>query len=154
MADRNRESASRGGRGADRAARSSRLQSIRSRSQLEFELDLYDRILKRRPHYVAVLKAQASNLAAAGRHAESLELDRRLAQLRPDDPIVHYNLGCSYAQLGQISKALAAIERCLELGYRDFEHMLSDEDLEELHSDARFIHLIHKYWDMDDDEDE
>ncbi|HID22824.1 MAG TPA: tetratricopeptide repeat protein [Planctomycetaceae bacterium] len=145
MADRKRSSAGNStGKGKCRAQ--SRLERMRSRSQREFELEFYERVLRRQPNYVEALKVHASNLAAVGRFQESLEIDRRLVQLRPDDPVVHYNLGCSYAQLGQLNKALAAIERSLQLGYNDLGHMLADGDLAELRRHARFVHLVRKYW--------
>jgi len=124
----------------------SRLERMRKRSQRDFELEFYERILRRQPNFIEALRAHANNLAAAGRFRECLALDRRLVYLRPEDPIAHYNLGCSYAQLGEHNKAIAAIERSLQLGYDDLGHLLADKDLAELRHHARFLHLLRKYW--------
>ena len=76
---------------------------------------------------------------------EGLAVDRRLAQIRPDDPVVFYNLACSYSLVGWIPSALRALERALALGYRDFKHIMHDRDLEALRSDRRFNSLLGPY---------
>ena len=74
-----------------------------------------------------------------------IEADRRLVRLRPNDPITHYNLACSHALLRQTEAAIAALESSLKLGYRDFEHMLSDPDLEHMREDARFLSMLGRH---------
>ena len=63
-------------------------------------------------------------------------MDVRLSGLRPDDPVVFYNLDCSYALLNQPRAALNALSRAVELGYDDFGYLLADRDLENLLKDA------------------
>src|SRR6266436_5632887 len=68
-------------------------------NQLDFELDFFGKILERFPNYVDVLRVQGNNLTLKGRFAEGMQIDKRLVQLRPSDPLAHYNLACSYALL-------------------------------------------------------
>jgi tetratricopeptide (TPR) repeat protein len=111
-------------------------------NQLDFELDFFGRILDRYPDYVDVLRVQGNNLTLKGRYAEGLQYDKRLVQLRPTDPLAHYNLACSYALLKKVDPALKALRQAIELGYRDFRYMREDRDLDALRHDPRFRQLL------------
>jgi tetratricopeptide (TPR) repeat protein len=114
-------------------------------SQVDFELDFFERILQRSPDYVDVLRAHANNLTAKGLYARGLAADRRLIRLRPNDPVAHYNIACSYSLLHMNDAAIASLDSSLKLGYRDLEQMLSDPDLEHARKDARFVGLLGRY---------
>jgi len=77
-----------------------------------------------------------------GRHRDALAVDRRFVALRPRDPIAFYNLACSYALLKQLTRAFAALRKSIELGYRDFDYMQLDMDLENLRKDPRWNDLF------------
>jgi tetratricopeptide (TPR) repeat protein len=117
---------------------------LREQTQLEFELEFFGRILERDPCYAAALRAHAGNLAAKGEYARALQADRRLVRLLPERPIPWYNLACSYAVLGMIDPAFAALQRSLELGYHHIRHLCRDPDLKALRRDPRFARLVRK----------
>jgi tetratricopeptide (TPR) repeat protein len=114
-------------------------------SQLDFEIDFYGRILERYPGYVDVLRVQGNNLTLKGRYAEGLQIDKRLVTLRPNDPLAHYNLACSYALLKRPEQAIKTLRRAVELGYRDFRYMREDRDLDSIRHDPRFRALLREY---------
>jgi tetratricopeptide (TPR) repeat protein len=114
-------------------------------NQLEFELDFFGRILERHPSYVDVLRVQGNNLTLKGRYAEGMQIDKRLVQLRPSDPLAHYNLACSYALLKRPEQALKTLRRAVELGYRDFRYMREDRDLDSIRHDPRFRQLMREF---------
>jgi len=109
---------------------------------LDFEIEFYERIIERSPECVEVLMALGDDYTKAGRYREGLEVDLKLAKLRTHDPVVHYNLACSHSLLGQIDEALAALRRAIELGYRDFNHLQRDPDLENLRRDPKYLALL------------
>jgi tetratricopeptide (TPR) repeat protein len=113
--------------------------------QLDFELEFFERILERDPDYVAVLRVHASNLTAKGLYDRGLATDRQLIRLRPNDPVAHYNLACSYSLLHMNDAAIASLDSSLHLGYRDLERMLGDPDLAHVRKDARFVRLLGRY---------
>lgn len=113
--------------------------------QLDFELDFYGRILERYPDFVDVLRVQGNNLTLKGRYAEGLQIDRRLVQLRPSDPLAHYNLACSYALLKKADLALRTLRKAIELGYRDFRYMREDRDLDAVRHDPRFRQMLREF---------
>ncbi|MCS7047083.1 MAG: hypothetical protein NZO58_12065 [Gemmataceae bacterium] len=117
-------------------------------SQLEFELDFFAGILERYPDYVDVLRIHGNNLTLKGRIVEGLHIDKRLVHLRPNDPLAHYNLACSFALLKRTDLALKTLRRAIELGYRDFRYMREDSDLESIRSDPRFRKLLREFEDV------
>ena len=122
-----------------------RLEQMAAQPQLDFELDFFERILQRRPDFVDVLRVQGNNLTAKGLYVRGLEADRQLVRLRPNDPLTHYNLACSYSLLHLNDAALGSLDASIKLGYCDFEHMLGDPDLEHVRSDARFVGLLGRH---------
>jgi tetratricopeptide (TPR) repeat protein len=114
-------------------------------NQLDFELDFFGKILEKHPNYVDVLRVQGNNLTLKGRYAEGMQIDKRLVQLRPGDPLAHYNLACSFALLRRPEQALKTLRRAVELGYRDFRYMREDRDLDSIRHDPRFRQLLREY---------
>jgi Flp pilus assembly protein TadD len=131
--------------GAEPTAAGSALARHADQSQLDFELEFFARILERHPNFVDVLRVQGNNLTLKGRYPEGLQIDKRLVQLRPTDPLAHYNLACSYALLKRQDQALRTLRRAVELGYRDFCYMREDRDLDSIRTDPRFRQLLREY---------
>lgn len=114
-------------------------------SQRDFELEFFAGILERNPDYVDVLRVMGNNLTLKGRFAEGLQIDKRLIQLRPEDPLAHYNLACSYSLLKRADLAIKTLRCAVELGYRDFRYMREDHDLDFIRHDPRFRQLLREY---------
>jgi tetratricopeptide (TPR) repeat protein len=118
---------------------------LAERTQLDFELDFYGKVLSGVPDFADALRAQACNLTLKGRMREGLAVDERLVAARPTDPTAHYNLACRYALLKQRDEAITALRKAVELGYRDFEFMQEDHDLDSIRKDPRFRKLLKEY---------
>ena len=80
----------------------------------------------------------------AGEYARGLRIDIRLVTLRPHNPVVRYNLACSYSLIGFTELALFVLDQAVELGFSNAEHMLTDADLENVRSTPRFRELLRK----------
>jgi hypothetical protein len=118
---------------------------LAERTQLDFELDFYGKLLAAVPDFTEALRVQACNLTIKGRLQDGLVVDEKLVAVRPDDPTAHYNLACRYALLKQRDKAITALRRAVELGYRDFAFMAEDHDLDSIRKDPRFRKLIKEF---------
>jgi tetratricopeptide (TPR) repeat protein len=118
------------------------LGSLKSRSQIDFEVDFFERILSRDPGYVEVLCNLGELFSIKGWSRRALQVDKRLAQLRPRDPLVLYNLACSYALLQRADEAVATLRRAVEAGYRDFDHLEQDPDLDGIRPSPEFIQFM------------
>ncbi len=113
-----------------------------SERQIDFDLLFFNALLRRAPDFVDVLRCQGELLSRKGDHQRALVIDRRLARLCPDDPVVAYNLACSLALLGDEAEALAALERAIAAGYDDIDHLDADADLDGLRPSAAFQSLV------------
>jgi len=118
---------------------------LADRSQLDFEVQFYQQVLAKRPHFAEVLRVQAGNLTTKGQLQDGLAVDKLLVAARPSDPTAHYNLACRYALLKQPDLAFGSLERAIELGYRDFRFMEEDRDLDSIRKDPRFRALVKEY---------
>jgi tetratricopeptide (TPR) repeat protein len=119
-----------------------RLGTLRKRSQLDFEIEFFERILTRDPNYVEVLTNLGDLFAQKGCHRRALQVDLRLVQLRPKNEMAMYNLACSHALLKQKVPALEALRRAVMLGYSDLDFMLNDPDLSSLHGHPDFQLIV------------
>jgi tetratricopeptide (TPR) repeat protein len=108
----------------------------------EFEINFFESILKRDPAYTEVIEILGSLYTKHGRVADGLRMDRKLVRLLPSDATAHYNLACSLALVKRNAEALRSLRHAVELGYRDFDWMQQDPDLEGLKNHPSFLALI------------
>ena len=118
---------------------------LAERTQLDFELEFYGKVLTGVPDFADALRAQACNLTLKGRLQDGLAVDEKLVTVCPTDPTAHYNLACRYALLKQRDKAIVTLRKAVELGYRDFAFMQTDHDLDSIRKDPRFRKLLKEF---------
>jgi len=97
--------------------------------ELDVEIGFLEGITRRDGDYVEALQLLGDLYTQRGRFEEGLQIDERLSRLEPRDPLVFYNLACSYSLPGRMDQAARALERALTLGYRDFKWLAKDPDL-------------------------
>ena len=56
--------------------------------------------------------------------------------------LLYYDQACCYALVGQKTKALAALEQSVQLGYKDYNNMVNDNDLRSLRKDKKYLSLL------------
>lgn len=95
----------------------------------DFEMDFCRGVLRHDRDNVAAMEMLAHFCTRAGQIDEGLEWDRRIVELKPDNPFAHYNLACSLSLKNRLPDAVAALQRALEAGYSDVKWMLEDPDL-------------------------
>src|ERR1051326_1944337 len=108
----------------------------------EFEMHFYEAVLRRNPTYVAVVELLGGLYTRQGRIADGLKMDRKLVKLQPGNATAHYNLACSLALSRRKSAALIELRQAVKLGYRDFDWMQQDPDLEALKNHPGFRALL------------
>jgi tetratricopeptide (TPR) repeat protein len=105
---------------------------------LDIEIGFIEGVVKRDPGYVEALQILGDNYTRRGRYVDGLKVDEQLSRLRPRDALVQYNLACSYSLTDQLEPAFAALNRALDLGYRDFKWMAKDPDLKNVRRHALY----------------
>lgn len=105
---------------------------------MDFEIRFYEGLLQKKPDFVQALIALGNLYTKKGLYAQGLEIDKKLAALKPEDPIILYNLACSYSLLKDTDSALKTIKRAVTYGYDNLDHLEQDNDLSNLRNDDRF----------------
>ena len=108
----------------------------------EFEIGFFESILKRDPAYTDVVEILGGLYTKHGRIRDGLKMDRKLVRLLPENPTAHYNLACSLALVKRKAEALRALQHAVKLGYKDFDWMQQDPDLDGLKKHPEFLALI------------
>ena len=81
--------------------------------------------------------ARACNLGAGihatlGDSAKALEYAERSLAIDPEDPMLLYNVACTYSMLGKIDEGLSCLERAVDKGFGHKEWIDHDGDLDPL----------------------
>jgi tetratricopeptide (TPR) repeat protein len=106
--------------------------------ELDAKIEFMEGLVRRDPEYVDALQLLGDHYTARGKFAEGLHVDEKLAQLEPENPVVFYNLACSYSLTEQFDRAIAALEKALTLGYRDFAWLAKDPDMKKLRAQPAY----------------
>ncbi len=90
---------------------------------------------------------QACELLTKNKHREAIEAFRKVAESFPKTELGRnsaYNAACAHALLGEKTKALDWLEKAVEMGYSDLEHLEKDADLTSLRAEKRYRTLVEK----------
>ncbi len=101
----------------------------RSLRDLDVKISFLEGIVRRDPQFVEALEILGDHYTQRGRYEHSLKVDQQLSRLEPKNPLVFYNLACSYSLNKELDLAAEALETALSLGYRDFKWLAKDPDL-------------------------
>lgn len=111
---------------------------------LDTKIRFIEGVVRRDPGYVDALQILGDHYTQRGRYTEGLKVDEQLAHLEPGNPLVFYNLACSYSLTGEFDRARQALEKAIALGYRDFNWLAKDPDLKKLRAHPAFGELKEK----------
>lgn len=85
----------------------------------------------------------SSFLSRTGENRKAIKVYKKLLEFREDD-IRWYNLACSYAQVGKKQKALEALNKAHDMGYKDAGWLRIDGDMDPLREMDEFQNLLNK----------
>ena len=86
--------------------------------------------------------SEASKWRQKGNIKKAAEILKAAVQRYPDQAVLHYDLACYLALLGEREDALKALERALQLDASLKELAKKDDDLKSLRNDPRFEKLV------------
>ena len=111
---------------------------------LDTKIQFMEGLVRRDSNYVEALQLLGDHYTQRGRFSEGLHVDERLARLEPQNPLVFYNLACSYSLTDQFDRAMFALDQAIRLGYRDFKWLAKDPDLKKLRAQPAFQEIKEK----------
>ncbi len=112
--------------------------------ELDVKIVFMEGIVRRDPNFVDALQLLGDHYTQRGRFAEGLNVDERLARLEPENPVVFYNLACSYSLTDQFDRAAEALDKAINLGYQDFEWLARDPDLKKFRRQSIYREILKK----------
>jgi tetratricopeptide (TPR) repeat protein len=115
-----------------------------SQRDLDTKIQFFEGVVRRDPDYVDALQLLGDHYTQRGRFSEGLKVDERLARLEPQSALVFYNLACSYSLTEKFDRAVLALEKALQLGYRDFNWLAKDPDLKKLRQQPAYRDIREK----------
>jgi tetratricopeptide (TPR) repeat protein len=80
-----------------------------------------------------------------GRKQEALAAFERALKIDPDMAHAYYGIACLHALSQKEEPALAFLKQALQKGFRDIAHIEKDPDWNGLRTNAKFIRLLEKY---------
>lgn len=85
----------------------------------------------------------AEALAAYGKgdYEEALAKQLIAVEKQPNNPVAHFNVGCFAARSGHDDQAIEALQRAVAINEHIKQLMASDDDLDSIREDPRFIEL-------------
>ncbi|MCP5002614.1 MAG: hypothetical protein GY941_01490 [Planctomycetes bacterium] len=110
----------------------------------DFTVWFFEWILKSYPNYIDCLLYLGNVYTTRGMLEKGLQVDLKLVSLMPNDPMVHYNLACSYSLLGETDLSLSSLNKSVDFGYNDIKYLENDHDLDMLRSEDQYKILINK----------
>jgi len=117
---------------AEESSSKSRKLTRKELKDLDVRISFLEGLLRRDPGYIEALQLLGDHYTQRGEFNLSLRVDERLSQLEPRNPLVFYNLACSYSLNGELDQAGLALEQAISLGYNDFKWLSRDPDLRQL----------------------
>jgi tetratricopeptide (TPR) repeat protein len=111
---------------------------------LDVKIQFMEGIVRRDPEYIEALQLLGDHYTQRGKFENGLKVDEQLSRLEPRNPLVFYNLACSYSLIGQVDQAAIALDKALALGYRDFKWLAKDPDLRTLRKDPLYLSIKDK----------
>jgi tetratricopeptide (TPR) repeat protein len=128
----------------ERICEKSRKLRRRELRELDQKIAFMEGIVRRDPRYVEALQILGDHYTQRGKFEHSLKVDKQLSRLEPRNPLVFYNLACSYSLTREFELAAAALEKALRLGYRDFKWLARDPDLRRLRQHPSYRNIKDK----------
>jgi tetratricopeptide (TPR) repeat protein len=111
---------------------------------LDTKIEFIEGIIRRDPNYVDALQLLGDHYTRRGRFNDGLKVDEQLAGLEPKNPLVFYNLACSYSLTEQFDRAAFALKKAFALGYCDFQWLAKDPDLKKFRQQPAYRDLQKK----------
>jgi tetratricopeptide (TPR) repeat protein len=112
--------------------------------ELDVKISFMEGLVRRDPAYVDALQLLGDHYTQRGRFVEGLNVDERLARLEPQNPVVFYNLACSYSLTDQFDRARESLEKAIQLGYKDFAWLTKDPDLKKFRLQPAYRDILKK----------
>jgi len=102
----------------------------------------YNKALRHNPQFQETYINLSTAYLRAKKYDEALDTLKSLEKINPSAPLLHYNLACFYSLTEKTKASLKALNKAVELGYKRFQEIQTDPDLENLRNSAEYKEWI------------
>ena len=106
------------------------------------EIAIYEAHLRKMPEDARARVLLAGKYAMQDRLDEARREAEMASALRPDDSVVQYNLACTFTRMNDPDRAMAALKKAWDAGWKDPIWTRNDPDLAVLHERPEFEALF------------
>ncbi len=105
-------------------------------------IELAGKHLEMNPDDARALYMSANGLVALGERGRGRHAAQRALAIRPEDPMLLYNVGCVFSMLGMVEEAMDCLERAVRGGLTQRAWYERDSNLDPLRGETRFRELV------------
>ncbi len=105
-------------------------------------IDLAGHHLELNPDDARALYMSANGLVALGERGRGRHAAERALSIRPEDPMLLYNVGCVFSMLGLVDQAIDCLEKAVRGGLTQKAWYEHDSNLDPLRDHPRFRELL------------
>src|SRR5262249_15429467 len=109
---------------------------------LQSALQMFPRYISLHPDDARAHIFYSITLVRSGNIEEGKAKAARAIELSPNDPLMYYNVACFYANIGDKAMALKSLKDAFNSGYRFFEWIKKDPDLDSIRNEPEYIELM------------
>lgn len=102
----------------------------------------YNEAIRLKPDFADVHINLGVIYSAKGLYGQAITEFRKAIEIKPDDPDIYYNLACIFSLKGNKDEAIRYLTIVFEKGYRNYEHVKQDRDLDNIRDDTRYKKLM------------
>jgi tetratricopeptide (TPR) repeat protein len=99
----------------------------------------YDTAIKAKPGYEKAYFNRGNAYYAKGQYEEAIDDYTKAIELNPQNPYPHYNMACIYSV-----RACEQLRKSVEKGFKDWDSMEKDEDLDTIRSSPCYKEIMRK----------
>ncbi len=115
---------------------------FRIKGDLDTAMEYYQKAILLQPDLTEALYHLAKLYIIKAEYDRAMSLYQKMLDLLPDHAGVYYNIACIYAKQNRPEEAVAWLEKSIEKGFDDWEHLKADGDLDNIRGSSTYKDFI------------
>jgi spermidine synthase len=113
--------------------------------KMEQALEHFGQVLSIDPKHVKTLFVLGGLMAQQGKLESALKYYEEALALAPKSILGHYNMACVLARQRETVRAVESLRKAIEVGFDDWDHLMTDPDLENIRHARAYQELISQH---------
>ena len=110
--------------------------------KLDEAIQQYQEALAIQPDYTAAMNNLARAHGAKAEYDRAISLYMKIIDLEPESYVAYYNIACIYSEQNRAEESITWLKKAKEKGFKDWELLESDEDLENIRGSSYYKEFI------------